>query len=111
MSAYKQGDIVIIEYPFSDGTGGKVRPVLIVSNDTANATDKDMIFAKITTNQRGDIFSMPLLPTDTARPLPRNSEVRANKLYTLDRSLIKQQLTTMTTQGLNRIIELIKTVF
>jgi mRNA interferase MazF len=110
MSTYQQGDIVIIEYPYSDGTGSKVRPVVIISNDTANATDKDMLFAKITTNQRGDAFSMALNTTDTLRPLPRNSEARANKIYTLDRDLIKQHLTTMTTQSFIRFVELIKTV-
>jgi mRNA interferase MazF len=110
MSTYQQGDIVIIEYPYSDGTGGKVRPVIIVSNDTANATDRDMIFAKITTNQRGDSYSMPLNATDTVRPLPRNSEARANKLYTLDSDLIKQKLTSLTPRALMMLVELVKTV-
>jgi mRNA interferase MazF len=110
MSTYQQGDIVIIEYPYSDGTGAKVRPVIIVSNDSANATDKDMLFVKITTNQRGDTYSLPLLATDTLRPLPRNSEARANKIYTLESVLIQQKVTALTPTALNKLVALIKTV-
>jgi mRNA interferase MazF len=88
MQQFNQGEIVIIEYPFSDGSGAKMRPVVIVSNEFANINEKDLVFAKITTNQRGDNYSLPLLDSDTVRPLPKNSEVRANKFYTLDQSLI-----------------------
>jgi hypothetical protein len=42
--------------------------------------------------------------------LPRNSEARANKLYTLDSDLIKQKLTSLTPRALMMLVELVKTV-
>lgn len=32
MTTYKQGDIILIEFLFSDGSGSKKRPAMILSN-------------------------------------------------------------------------------
>ena len=32
----KRGDEVILDHPYSDGSGSKVRPALIVQNDRGN---------------------------------------------------------------------------
>jgi mRNA interferase MazF len=32
----KRGDVVLLDYPYADGSGSKVRPVLIVQNDRDN---------------------------------------------------------------------------
>ena len=110
MSQYNQGEIVIIEYPFSDGTGAKLRPVVVLSNTKANTEEQDLVFAKITTNQRSDDYSLALSDSDTLRPLPRNSEIRANKIYTLDKSLIQRKVTTLSNTALQKLIDLVHTV-
>ena len=33
---FKQGDIVLVEFPFSDGEGNKIRPALVISNISIN---------------------------------------------------------------------------
>ncbi|MDQ6815598.1 MAG: type II toxin-antitoxin system PemK/MazF family toxin [Bacteroidota bacterium] len=35
---YKNGDIVWVKFPFTDASSGKLRPALIISNDTVNRT-------------------------------------------------------------------------
>lgn len=37
---YKQGDIVLVDFPFSDGGGSKIRPSLVISNITLNQVDE-----------------------------------------------------------------------
>ncbi len=32
----KRGDVVLLDYPYADGSGSKVRPALIVQNDGDN---------------------------------------------------------------------------
>lgn len=110
MNQYNQGEIVIIEYPFSDGTGAKLRPVVVLSNAKANNDEQDLVFAKITTNQRGDDYSLTLSDSDTLRPLPRNSEIRANKIYTLDASLIQRKVTSLSSATLQKLIQLVQTI-
>jgi len=45
----KQRNIVLVPFPFSDQSGTKVRPALILSNTTFNATSQDVIICAITT--------------------------------------------------------------
>jgi len=41
---YKQGDIILIRYPLSDKPEKSIiRPVVVVSNETSNSEDKDVL--------------------------------------------------------------------
>jgi len=50
MTSYKPGDIVLVEFAFTDGTGSKRRPALIVSSDIYNKNRQEVIVAAITSN-------------------------------------------------------------
>lgn len=43
----QRGDVVLVDYPFSDRTGSKVRPALVVQNDNYNRHIDDTILAAI----------------------------------------------------------------
>ena len=45
----KRGDVVIVRYPFSSGTGGKLRPALVVQCDRNNRRPTNVVLAAITT--------------------------------------------------------------
>ena len=45
---YSRGDVILADLPFSDRTGSKVRPALVVQNDRNNARLEDVIVAMIT---------------------------------------------------------------
>jgi len=47
---YKRGDIVLLPFPYTDQTGSKRRPALILSADAYNACRADIIVAPITSN-------------------------------------------------------------
>ena len=44
----KRGDVVLVDYPYSDRTGSKVRPCLVVQNDANNERLDDTIVVTIT---------------------------------------------------------------
>ncbi len=89
-----RGDIVLIPFPFTDLTGRKVRPAVIVSPDPVV---EDMILAFITS-----VVPSPLLSTDflleKSHPefhltgLRAASVFKTAKLVTLHRSLILRRL-------------------
>src|SRR4051794_35292689 len=45
-----RGDVVILDHPYSDGSGSKVRPALVVQNDRDNRRLTNTIVALITRN-------------------------------------------------------------
>ena len=106
---YKQGDILLIHYPYSDLSSTKRRPVVVVGNDAANF--RDYIVAKITTNLHADAFSFPVNNSQISVPTPAPCEVRCNELFSADDTLIIKKLSTMKTTELKRLIGQVQSVF
>ena len=47
----RRGEVVIVDFPYSDQTGRKVRPVLVVQSDVWNQRLEDTILALITSSR------------------------------------------------------------
>ena len=56
MINYKRGDIVLVDFEFSEGTGSKKRPVLIISSDNYHKSRQEVIVAAITSNIKRVLF-------------------------------------------------------
>ncbi len=80
MKKYKQGDIVLIKYPYSDKNISKQRPVLIVSKKHNNPL---YIVAKITSKIRKNSTVITIDNNDVDKPLPKKSQVVINDLYSV----------------------------
>ena len=50
MTKYKRGDIVLVDFGFSEGTGSKKRPTLIISSDNYHKGRQEVIVVAITGN-------------------------------------------------------------
>lgn len=44
----KQRDIVLVNFPFSDQSGEKIRPALVISNNEFNSSGEDVVVCAIT---------------------------------------------------------------
>jgi len=106
MVKYKQGDIVLLPYPYTDLTETKQRPVAIVSKDSINK--QNFIVAKITSVIRNDWFSFPINAADIDTALRRKSEARTNEVFTVHRSLIIKRLACFKKVALRKLTDKIK---
>lgn len=52
MTSYKRGEIVLVDFSFSEGTGSKKRPALIISSDNYHRSRQETIIMAITSNPR-----------------------------------------------------------
>lgn len=91
-----RGDIVLVDYPFSDRTGSKVRPTVVVSADALNRED-DVIVAAITSVPRTDLriaeFVIdPMKPDGQGSGLLSASTVACWNLATIDRRFVLRRL-------------------
>ena len=56
-TAYEFGDVVLVTFPFTDQTGHKKRPALVVSSDAYHAERSDLILLAVTSQVRPvDVF-------------------------------------------------------
>jgi mRNA interferase MazF len=99
-----RGDFVLVDYPYSDRTGSKVRPALVVQADTLNHTRADTILAIVTSQSSGRVAEYLVdLASDPGAGLLFNSFVQCDTLVTLDQSLILRVLGALSPAALGRV--------
>ncbi len=101
---YKQGEIVIVKFSFTDGSEFKRRPALIVSNDLVNKTG-DYLLVQITSKFANDSLTMMINDSDCLKKLPLQSYIRTHKIFTIHNSLIISKLTSVNADFKNKIVD------
>ena len=56
MTAYNRGDVVLVAFVFSDESGKKLRPAVIISSAAYNRSRQEIVVAAITSNIRRRFF-------------------------------------------------------
>ncbi len=100
-----RGDVVITVFPFTDLSGQKRRPAVVLA---VNSGHPDVILAFISSVIPATFaaYDLPLLPADSdfsQSGLKVPSVIRLNKLVTLDRQLITRRIGTLAAQRLRRL--------
>lgn len=91
-----RGDVVLITFPFSDLTSAKVRPALVLSHQKHAVRSEDVLVCLITSNMARKGFC--LIPIDEKHPdyhqtgFKVPSAIIADKIHTLNQTLIKRKL-------------------
>ena len=99
--AVKRGEIGLAELPFSDGSGSKIRPALIVQSDYNNKRLDDVIVAVITRTVKNATLEPTQLLIDLstadgkATNLLHTSAVKCEHLITIDQKLIRRTIGTL----------------
>ena len=110
--AYRQGDIVLVSFPFTDLTSSKRRPALVLSPDSFNAAGEDLVLAAVTSRITHDPNAVRLLSGDfAAGGLPKPSVVKATKLFTIHSSLIVKQVGALRTEKMEEVLGSLRRFF
>ena len=87
----RRGDVVLVDFPYSDRTGSKVRPVLVVQADGWNQVLDDTILALITSSRRRRLDAPTQVFLDLAKPEARQSGLRMDSLVQCENLLTYDQ--------------------
>jgi len=80
-----KGDIVVLNFPFSDLSGTQRRPALVIADLDGN----DVILCQITSQAKTDRYALELQDRDfTDGKLNVKSVIRPNKIFTADSGII-----------------------
>ena len=93
-----KGDIVLITFPFTDLSGNKLRPAVVLAETTL-----DLTVCFITTQlQWQEPTDLQLIPT-LLNGLRKQSLIRTSKIATLDKTLAKGLLGLLTSKELTEL--------
>ena len=85
MEKFVKGDVVIIPFPFSDLSGSKRRPALVL----ADLPGDDIILCQITSQHTTGKFAVSLTKRDfISGELPVASNIRVTRIFTADKNII-----------------------
>lgn len=108
MAMYNQGDIVWVKYPLTECPEKlKSRPAVVISHEKSNRLDHDILICPVTSTLRKTIFSIEIKASDVTTTLPSTSEIRCNKIYTIKAENIIGKISSLKTNLLKKMIEVI----
>jgi mRNA interferase MazF len=104
MERFVKGDVVVVPFPFSDLSGSKRRPALVLTD----LRDDDLLICQITTRPRDDIFAQPLVSEDfVSGSLLTDSYVRPLRVFTIDKHIVSSKIGQITPERMNKVIDAI----
>ena len=102
MYNFIQKDVVLVPFPYSDLTGSKKRPALILSNKKINK-NQDRICCLITTNPHKEDLEITKNSFEVGS-LPFRSYVKPHRIFTINEEVIIKKLCTINDNFHDRII-------
>ena len=93
-TVYRRGDIVLVGFVFSDESGRKLRPAVVVSSSAYNRARQEVVVAAITSNVRRRLFGDHVITDWKAAGLLFPSIV-TGILRTVSRAMIERKLGAM----------------
>ena len=105
-TTFRRGQVIVVNVPFSDRSGTKPRPALVISSEAYHAKLPDLIVCPISSQPR---FYRRPSPGDCplrdwrAIGLRQPSTVRISKILAVDKAIIKRPLGLLSPQDLARV--------
>ena len=105
----RRGEVVVVDWPFSDRTGSKLRPAVVVQADLLNGLIDDTVLVAVTSRSR--LAGTEVLldsTTENASGLSHRSYAVCNALLTLDQALVHHTLGVLSDAAMQAIADRIK---
>ena len=101
---FSQREIVLIPYPFSNLEEKKVRPALIISNNSFNSKSKDCLLAPLTSVIKNEPYSILIEQKDLdSGKLIRLSRIRLDKLFVIEKNKIVFKIGILNEKTFNKV--------
>src|SRR3989344_3851065 len=101
----EQGDLLLVPFPFSDQSGRKVRPVIVISNKEFNEYSGDILVVGVTSNISKDKYTIGLINNDLETgKLITTCCIKVENILRLDKELIIKNIGKVKRSKLSDII-------
>lgn len=101
-----QRDLILVPFPFSNQSGRKVRPAIVISNNSFNNNSEDILIVGVTSNISKDQYTLRLNNEDLEEgKLITNCCIKVENILKLDKELIIKKIGKIKKEKLNEIIK------
>lgn len=108
----RQRDILLVPFPFSDQSGQKVRPVLVLSHDTYSQFGEDIVVCGITSNLKMNKYSILIDGKNLdAGKLHEKSCIKVDSLLKISKKLIIKNIGTLNQATFQKAASILKDIF
>jgi mRNA interferase MazF len=106
-----QGDLLLVPFPFSDQSGKKVRPIIVISNNEFNTSSEDIIVVGVTSNISKDKYTINLtnVHLDEGRLLT-NCCIKVENILKIDKELVIKKIGKINKETLKEIISILNEI-
>lgn len=109
---YKRGDLILIPFPFTDLSGIKKRPGIIISPDWYNERYEDVVVVAVTTKFYDNKVQLSLKEGDLyTGNIPKDSYIRFTKIFTFNKSEIIKVLAVVNENKFKEIMNKVREFF
>ena len=104
MERLVKGDVIVVPFPFSDLSGNKKRPALVL----ANLHGDDLLICQITSKSTDDLFAQPLMSEDfVSGSLHTDSYIRPLRVFTVDKHIVFRKIGQIIPERMRKVIDAI----
>lgn len=108
----EQRDILLVPFPFSDLSGNKVRPVLVVSKDEFNKYSGDVIVCGITSNITKDSYSVKINNKNLDEGhLTVDCCIKIENILKVDKKLLIKKIGKLRKQDFHGVLDKLNSLF
>ena len=92
MTIYKFGDVILVPFPFTNGSSGKKRPAIVISSDSYDRSKPDVILIAVTSQVNTELrFGEALVNNWSAAGLLKPSVIKP-VIATVEKNLVIRKL-------------------
>ncbi len=106
-----QRDIILVPFPFSDQSGTKVRPGLVLSKDDFNINSRDVIICGITSNLSKDFYSVKIEQKDLDEGRIEISMIKVESLAKMAQDLVIKKIGKLSNSKFSQVLEKLDSMF
>lgn len=103
---------MLVPFPFSDQTQFKVRPVVVISNETYNRTNNDVVICGITSNLAPTRFSLQITQANLAKGiLKATGKIRVDAITSIEKGLVIKKIGRLNKTTMEKVKNHIRLLF
>ncbi len=106
-----QKSIVLVPFQYSDQSGEKIRPALILSNTRFNKNE-DVVLCAITSNIKDRSYSILIDTNNTSnKNLKDKSQIRVDTITKIKKELIIKEIDILNDVAFKKVSEILNSIF